>query len=143
MEISSSSSQQTFALGQNLGARLIVGIPILLYGNLGVGKTTLIQGLAQGLGISALPLSPSFVLVREYVVYKSKIKRFYHIDLYRLSTEAEIYKLGLGELFEDPQAITAIEWADRIGASKPKKRIDVTIRYDKGDERIITTNHIV
>ena len=71
-----------------------------LYGELGAGKTTFVQGFAQGLGIEEKIISPTFVLIRQHPIPKSN-KTLYHIDLYRLENNVDIESLGIKELFDD------------------------------------------
>jgi tRNA threonylcarbamoyladenosine biosynthesis protein TsaE len=105
--------EHTQALGQKLGECLTAGTILLLEGDLGTGKTSLIQGLGAGLGITDLIVSPTFALIHEYHEGHFPL---YHFDLYRLSpAEAnelhpETYWLGL----ETPLGITAIEWPERL-----------------------------
>ena len=94
---------------------------------MGSGKTTFVQGLAEGLGIKQRIISPTFILVRKYALElkakSSKLKAFYHIDLYRLeeNIEAEVRNLGLEEIWQNPENIVVIEWAEKIKSMIPKK----------------------
>jgi tRNA threonylcarbamoyladenosine biosynthesis protein TsaE len=107
------SLEHTQVLGQQLGHLLCTGTVLLLEGDLGTGKTTLIQGLGTGLGITDAIVSPTFALIHEYPEGRVPL---YHFDLYRLTpTEVddlhpEHYWLGL----EVPLGITAIEWPERL-----------------------------
>jgi tRNA threonylcarbamoyladenosine biosynthesis protein TsaE len=105
---------------------------LCLYGDLGGGKTTFIQGLAKGLGIKRRVTSPTFVFMKQYQ------PSFYHVDLYRVNNVKEAKGLGLGELFNDSRAIVAIEWAERIKEILPKKRIDIYFDYVSENQRKIT-----
>ncbi|MBR8831655.1 MAG: tRNA (adenosine(37)-N6)-threonylcarbamoyltransferase complex ATPase subunit type 1 TsaE [Chlorogloea purpurea SAG 13.99] len=103
----------TKALGEKLGAALGPGSVILLTGDLGAGKTTLVQGIGAGLGIRELIASPTFTLVNEY--HEGRIP-LYHLDLYRLET-GEIENLYLENYWEGKEVtpgITAIEWSSRL-----------------------------
>ncbi len=113
------------------------GSLLALYGELGSGKTTFIQGLAQGLGIKGRVISPTFVFVRQYPLPSGKT--FYHIDLYRINEIAETKGLGLEEIFTDKRAMAVIEWADRIKEILPKKRMDVHFEYLGENKRRIKT----
>ncbi|PIQ98864.1 MAG: tRNA (adenosine(37)-N6)-threonylcarbamoyltransferase complex ATPase subunit type 1 TsaE [Nitrospinae bacterium CG11_big_fil_rev_8_21_14_0_20_45_15] len=111
MKFQCKTPEETFELGQQLGKQLVPSDIVLLYGDLGAGKTTLIQGICCGLELAPeLPVrSPTFTLINEYQAKHS----IYHIDLYRLDTLAEIENLGLEEyLFGD--GITLIEWAEKL-----------------------------
>lgn len=111
--ISLPDAAATWALGRQLGQTLSAGTVLLLEGNLGSGKTTLVQGIGAGLGISEAIDSPTFTLINEYLTGRVPL---YHLDLYRLEdTETaalhpEIYWEGL----EVEPGIMAIEWADRL-----------------------------
>lgn len=145
MEIVTKSAKETQKLGQKIGSGLKVKNIVALYGELGSGKTTFIQGLAQGLGIKRRIISPTFVFVRQYEIgntqnvsrIASHISRLYHIDLYRIEKLEETKGLGLKEIFTDPKAIVAIEWAEKIKKILPKKRIDIYFKYIGEKERKI------
>jgi tRNA threonylcarbamoyladenosine biosynthesis protein TsaE len=121
-------------LGQKLAAHLKKspppqrrGLVIGLYGELGSGKTTFIQGLANGLGIKKRISSPTFVIIRDYPVPNSGFN-FYHVDLYRLA-EKETEGLGLEEILADHNNIVAIEWAEKAKKILPAQRIDILFKY--------------
>lgn len=135
MEVITQSAKETQKLGEEMAADLKPGDILALYGDLGGGKTTFIQGLARGLGIKKRVISPTFVFVRQYPF--SSGKTFYHIDLYRISEKTEARGLGLEEIFRDKKAIVVIEWADRIESILPQKRIDLHFQYlDENKRRI-------
>ncbi len=126
-----SSEEETVALGERLAGLLPRPGVVLLIGNLGTGKTTLVKGIAKGLG-AAMPdevTSPTFTLIHEYGT------AVYHIDLYRLETAREVMSLGLDELF-DREAVVLIEWGERFPELMPKDRLEIRITAD-GDEREI------
>ena len=108
----SQSEEQTFATARELAHKLRIPAHILLYGDLGAGKTLFAKGLASGFGVSDVDevSSPTFTLVNQY---PGRI-RIYHIDLYRIDTGA-LYGLGLEEIFDDPNAAVIVEWAERLG----------------------------
>lgn len=110
---------------------------ICLYGPLGSGKTTFVQGLAEGFGIKRLPTSPSFILIQQYKIKdkRSSLKKLYHVDLYRLHKKEEIKHLDLNSLFSEKTAVTVIEWADRARGLLPKKRIDIFFTYHDKTKR--------
>ncbi len=109
------SPEETQAIAQELAQRLEKGDVVLLKGDLGAGKTTFIQGLAQGLQVpeDIYVSSPTFALINEY---PGRIT-LYHVDLYRLEPE-DVLDLGLEDLLA--QGILAIEWSERLSFSFPK-----------------------
>jgi tRNA threonylcarbamoyladenosine biosynthesis protein TsaE len=105
----------TEALGARLAELLRPGDLILLEGPLGAGKTTLVRGLAAALGgDSGEVCSPTFVLLESYAVSAGAIRRVHHADLYRLRgrAAAPLDEVGLGEMLDDPSAVTAVEWPE-------------------------------
>jgi tRNA threonylcarbamoyladenosine biosynthesis protein TsaE len=120
------SEEETELLGERLGSRLEPGSTLLLFGDLGAGKTTLVRGIAKGLGIEPEEVnSPTFVLINEY---RGRLT-MYHVDLYRIEGPA-IDELGLEELSASG-GVVVIEWADRL-TRPPQDSIRITIA-DKGD----------
>jgi tRNA threonylcarbamoyladenosine biosynthesis protein TsaE len=101
-----------------------------LYGDLGMGKTTFVQGFAQELGITTRLLSPTFIIVRRHILHATG-RCLYHLDLYRLANEKSLEDLGIQEIFEGQQHIVVVEWAERLGSFLPKSRVD--IRFNKGN----------
>lgn len=115
----------TLAMGRAFARRLAVGDCVALGGQLGAGKTVLVRGIADGLGLAdkRLVSSPTFVLVQEYPTTPP----MFHIDLYRLcDAENEITGLGLDEMLA--AGVVLIEWADKAGDSLPRPRWQVDIR---------------
>src|ERR1051326_1298898 len=108
----SQSEEQTFATARELAHKLRIPAHILLYGDLGAGKTLFAKGPACGVWVSDVDevSSPTFTLVNQY---PGRI-RIYHIDLYRIDTGA-LDGLGLEEIFDDPNAAVIVEWAERLG----------------------------
>ena len=128
------NSDQTVNLGKEVAKKIKKGILITLYGNLGAGKTTFVQGLAKGLGVKKRIISPTFVLVRNYALEADR--KFYHVDLYRIDSTKDLIELGISELFEDTNNIIAIEWPEKI-SNLPKKRIEVFFEYLDDNKRKI------
>lgn len=128
------SSKETQKLGQDLAKSKNIRF-LALFGNLGSGKTTFAQGFAKGLGIGERIISPSFIIVRKYELEN---RNFYHIDLYRIENQNDIRGLGLEEIFNDPQNIVVIEWAEKMKDLLPKKRIEIYFDYLKENQRKIT-----
>lgn len=125
METTTTSPADTQQLGHKLSQSLTGGEVIALFGDLGSGKTTFVQGLAKGLKIKKRILSPTFVFMRAYPVsLKGQNLTFYHIDLYRGENDRDFKNLGLDEVFSD-DSIVALEWAEKVKKVLPKKRIEV------------------
>ncbi len=110
----SHSPEETFSLGQELGQSLRGGEILALYGDLGAGKTALVQGIAAGLDIKAMVNSPTFTIMKLYPVKKGQIKRLCHIDAYRLSQGKELLDIGAGDYLGAADTVTALEWAEKI-----------------------------
>lgn len=124
-----SSEEETSAAGERLAALLQPGDVVLLYGDLGAGKTAFVRGMARGLGASADEVSsPTFTIVQEYAGPRAML---YHVDLYRLEP-VEVDDLGLDELVSG-DGIVAIEWAERW-RGRPDDVYEVRLE-DTGDER--------
>jgi len=110
LEITLSGEDETESLGRELAIWLKPGDVVALHGELGAGKTCLVRGLVQGLGLEESQVaSPSFSLINEY----TGTVPIFHIDCYRLQSDEEIEELGLEEYMDGP-GITVIEWAERI-----------------------------
>jgi tRNA threonylcarbamoyladenosine biosynthesis protein TsaE len=107
---------------------------LCLYGELGSGKTTFVQGLAEGLHIHGRLLSPTFVFMRSYDI--SPALHFHHLDLYRLEQVEDLKSISFDELISDSQNIMVIEWADRLKSLLPKKSIDITFTTRDKDHEI-------
>ena len=132
------SADATIDLGRQIASELPRKAAVLLIGNLGAGKTTLAQGIVEGLGVASREevASPTFTLIHEYG------PRVYHVDLYRLDTEAEVATLGLDELF-DLEAVVLIEWGERFPRLMPHDRIEIRLEHLKEDDarRIQVSTH--
>ena len=136
MRFFSSSEKQTFAFAKNFSKTLKGGEVIGLAGNLGAGKTVFAKGLAAGLGVKKTISSPTFVLMRVYPVKSAAIKQLIHIDAYRIKSANDLTAIGAAEYFNWPDAVTVIEWADKIKKILPKKAKFVKISINKAS-RII------
>ena len=134
-EVVTDSAAATQAAGQALGTAVQPGQVIALRGNLGAGKTTFVQGLARGLGVSARVASPTFVLVNEYTGTSGV--RLAHVDTYRLGVAAldEAEGMGIEELLEDAGTVVAIEWADRVLQLLPEDILLVELEYGPGEDQ--------
>ena len=127
MILSLPDAEATRKLGIKLGRSLPPGTVILLQGDLGAGKTTLVQGIAEGLGISESVESPTFTLINEYFAGRIPL---YHLDLYRLEPEeAEALHLeSYWDGLERDLGIVAIEWAERL-QYKPENYLQISLNY--------------
>lgn len=126
------SVQETEALGRRVATGLAAGTLVLLYGDLGSGKTAFVRGLAAGLGLDPDEVSsPTFTLVQTY----RGARPLHHVDLYRLEP-GEVSDLGLDDLLDLEGGVMAIEWAERLGAAFGPA-VGVSLRDGGGDRRIV------
>jgi tRNA threonylcarbamoyladenosine biosynthesis protein TsaE len=128
------SEEETIEVGRRLARELPRGV-VLLIGNLGAGKTTLAKGIAAGMDAAAIDevSSPTFTLIHDY-------GRVFHIDLYRLETEAEVEGLGLEDLFDSAELVL-IEWGERFPSLMPARRTEIRLRALSEDEREINVTY--
>lgn len=133
--LSTSAPRETRSLGRALGTHALPGTLVALIGPLGAGKTELAKGVAEGLGVTSVVNSPTFVLMNEHV---GRL-RLFHIDAYRLDDPEEAVAAGL---FDERQAegVAVVEWADRLGDRLPAERLELTLRPEPAgsDERRIS-----
>lgn len=133
------SEQETFDFGRQLGKNCRGGEVFVLIGDLGAGKTKLIQGLAAGLGVRESVNSPTFNILKLYKIAESRraVKEFCHIDAYRLRAAADLAALGAVEYFYSPDTVTAIEWADRVRSLWPTgaKLIQIRALSDVSEQK--------
>ena len=127
LTIVSESPKETFEAGRALGELLYPGLPIMLKGELGAGKTRFVQGIGNAIGYDRVK-SPTFVIMNEY---EANVP-FLHVDLYRLENEDEIEALGIEEYLKDGFA-AAVEWAERWRESPPE-RLEVEISRVDGED---------
>ena len=130
----SKSEAETFRLGKELAESMKLPAHILLYGDLGAGKTSFARGLAAGFGLEDTDevSSPTFTLINQY--HGSSV--VYHIDLYRIDT-GQLDGLGLDEIFDDPRAAVIVEWAERLGNFQTAGSVRVFLEYvDEGSRKI-------
>ena len=132
--IVTSSPEMTEDLGQRLGRALQAGDVLALIGELGAGKTTLVRGVAAGLGMdSGVVKSPTFVLLREY---PGRIPLI-HIDGYRFDSAQAVVWEDVDWVFS-PKKVTVIEWADRIGESLPEAYLEIRLSHTSAKKRTLT-----
>jgi len=131
--ITTHSQDDTASVGRRLASTLVPGSVVLLTGDLGAGKTALVRGLAEGLGVAPGEVSsPTFTLMQEYRGGRIPL---IHVDLYRLNDAREVDELGLDEL--GLESVLAIEWAEKL--PRPiGDAIEVRIEHGGGDERRLT-----
>ncbi len=122
------SAQQTQSIGRTLASSLQPGDLLCLRGELGAGKTTFIQGLAQGLGVADLVTSPSFTLIHQH---PGGIP-LCHIDLYRIGP-ADVPEIGLEELL-DCDAVVAVEWAEKLPPGLCRDALEIEITFHEAGE---------
>ncbi|MBD2340106.1 tRNA (adenosine(37)-N6)-threonylcarbamoyltransferase complex ATPase subunit type 1 TsaE [Calothrix sp. FACHB-156] len=133
MKITLANAEATRNLGIALGQSLHAGSVILLEGDLGAGKTTLVQGIGQGLGIAESIVSPTFTIINEYTEGRLPL---YHLDLYRLEAQ-EVAALNLEtywEGFEVIPGVVAIEWAERM-PYQPDSYLSIYLTYTNEGDR--------
>ena len=137
--VTTNSFEETQMLGEDFAKTLKGGEVLALYGDLGSGKTTFMQGLAKGLGVTRNINSPTFIIMRTYEVSSKDLglQNLYHVDLYRIESEKDVEGLGLVELLNDPQNIVAIEWPDKIKNILPENKISIYFTYVDEDKRKI------
>jgi tRNA threonylcarbamoyladenosine biosynthesis protein TsaE len=125
--------EETRDLGRALAEEITTDATLSLEGPLGAGKTCLVQGFAEGLGLDpAMVSSPTFTLVHEYPGGRLPLV---HFDLYRLNAEGELAGLGFEEYFDRP-AIRAIEWGDKFPGALPRGTWRIRISIEDGGRRI-------
>ena len=126
----------TLALGETI-MELMLPAPrtVILRGELGAGKTTLVRGIARSLGAPEDDVtSPTFTLVHEY---QGRTKKLYHLDLYRLEREEELLQLGLEDMEADPNALLLIEWGDKFPSVIARSRGEISVTQgDEPDDRL-------
>ena len=138
LELISPSAEQTQRIGALLATFLAGGEVVGLQGQLGAGKTCLVQGIARGLGVSEPVTSPTFTLIQEYPLPGPRLRRLYHVDLYRLEQPTEeAWAIGLDDLLGAPGAVTVIEWAERIAPWLPPDRLWVEMEFLDATKRLI------
>ena len=133
LDLISHSPAQTRRLGARLGARAQAGDVYCLEGELGSGKTTFVQGIGDGMGVSTPVVSPSFVLVG---VYRTAPGRppLYHLDLYRIAGPQEALDFGLEDYLYG-EGVVAIEWPERIRDVLPPEYLWISFRHLEATKR--------
>ncbi len=136
--IETHSPEETIAYGRVLAAELAPPLIILLRGDLGAGKTTLVKGIAEGFQAARAEdvTSPTFTLIHEY---RSSRAILYHIDLYRIDTERELETLALDDLIT-PTSILLVEWGEKFPRLARDRGLEITLeRVGETERRISRT----
>jgi tRNA threonylcarbamoyladenosine biosynthesis protein TsaE len=131
------SAEETIALGRELATSLKGARIVILRGDLGAGKTTLIKGIAEGLQAASREdvTSPTFTLIHEF--HGSDVD-LYHVDLYRIETERELATLGLDELFAEEDNLVVLEWGEKFPRLVAERDTEIAIERRGDNERKIT-----
>ena len=143
------STAETRRLGKILGREILktknvkTALVLRLEGDLGSGKTTFLQGLAKGLGVAELVLSPTFIIMRKLKIRENsrsnprQLANFYHFDCYRLSRSQEIEILDFKKIIADPRNVVALEWADRVAKTLPRNAIFIKFQFINKSTRLL------
>ncbi|HAK72638.1 MAG TPA: tRNA (adenosine(37)-N6)-threonylcarbamoyltransferase complex ATPase subunit type 1 TsaE [Sporomusaceae bacterium] len=132
MEIVSTAPEQSFSFGRQLGQLLQEGSVLCLIGDLGAGKTLLVQGIAQGLGLNEEITSPTFTVMN---VYEGTIP-VYHFDLYRLESPEQLVDIGFDE-YTNAGGIAIIEWPDKFPGFMPDSYLRIELIKTGDNDRLI------
>ncbi|HKE99165.1 MAG TPA: tRNA (adenosine(37)-N6)-threonylcarbamoyltransferase complex ATPase subunit type 1 TsaE [Actinomycetes bacterium] len=133
LQLRSGSEAETRAIGAALAGVLVPGDVVGLTGDLGAGKTRLVQGAAEALGVTDPVISPTFMIVREH---QGRVP-VHHVDAYRLSGPTELEDLGLEDVL-DPGAVVLVEWADQVARALPESWVEVRLVVGPDDVRHLT-----
>ena len=129
------SVEGTLALGERI-AEILLPAPklVVLRGEVGAGKTTLVKGIAVALGAASEEdvTSPTFTLVHEYAGPKVRV---YHLDLYRLETERQLATLGIDEMAAEPDALVLVEWGERFESIVSCMDVEISMEHGESNER--------
>jgi|SRR5579872_2438650 len=134
-DFTTNSPEETIALGRELASMLAPPKIIILRGELGAGKTTLVKGIAEGFHAASHDdvTSPTFTLIHEY---RAPAATLYHIDLYRIDTQRELDTLALDDLMTD-NSVLLIEWGEKFARYKRERDVEIAIDRISENERKI------
>lgn len=144
------SAEETKALAGDLAKELLLRAKnadhaqlVCLSGDLGAGKTTFAQGLLQGLGVKGIINSPTFLIMKKYIL-SGDLKGYslFHFDCYRIGDPEEILDLGWKEILGDQRNIVLVEWPEKIMDILPSKKIDVEFAFIEDEVREINFKHL-
>jgi tRNA threonylcarbamoyladenosine biosynthesis protein TsaE len=128
------SAEETMALGRKLASTLKNARMVILRGDLGTGKTTLVKGIAEGLEAASHEdvTSPTFTLIHEY---RGPDVNLYHVDLYRIDTPRELDTLGLDEMFAEEGNLVLLEWGEKFPRFEKERDVEISIERRGDQER--------
>jgi len=132
--VRTTSPQETRNLGRNLARQLRAGDVLLLWGDLGAGKSEMTRGIAEGLGVTATVTSPSFTILN---VYDDGRLPLYHFDWYRLESAEELYEMGMDE-YLGGDGVAVVEWPSQCPEAIPETHLAVKLTPVGDNEREIT-----
>lgn len=139
MEYRTTKSEDMENNGHLIAKNLKGGDVVLLYGELGSGKSTLTKGIANELGVKEITTSPTFTLMNVYKANHPKIKNFVHCDTYRLRSKDDLEDIGLTDYLYKKDTVCIIEWPDKVeDLIKEKNTIKIHIEYINKEDRKIT-----
>jgi tRNA threonylcarbamoyladenosine biosynthesis protein TsaE len=119
------------AWGESFGRAAKAPLVVALSGDLGAGKTTLVQSICRGYGVAEPVTSPTYALVHEYRAPRSPV---FHLDLYRLDREDELTNIGWDDIVSHPHALVLVEWPERAGARLPAAHVPIDLEHLPGDD---------
>jgi tRNA threonylcarbamoyladenosine biosynthesis protein TsaE len=139
------SLKEMNAFAAKVAKKLKGGEVLALTGELGVGKTAFVKGLAQALGVKAVVQSPTFLLMKCYPITRgklqqltTKIQTLCHVDAYRIKNPNELMAIGLGEKMGEPTTVTAIEWAELVADLLPRNAVKIVFEHGTSpSERVV------
>lgn len=134
-DFTTNSPEETIALGRELASLLAPPKIVVLRGDLGAGKTTLVKGIAEGFSAASQDdvTSPTFTLIHEY---RGPSAALYHIDLYRIDTQRELETLGLDDLMSD-NSVLLIEWGEKFPRFQRERDVEIALERVSEDQRKI------
>jgi len=137
-EFTTKSPEETIALGRELASLLTPPKLVVLRGDLGAGKTTLVKGIAEGFNAASQEnvTSPTFTLIHEY---RGPSATLYHIDLYRVDTQRELETLGLDDLMSE-HSVLLIEWGEKFERFQNERDVEIVLERVSENERRIKVN---
>ena len=118
------------AWGERFGRAARAPLVVAISGDLGAGKTTLVQAICRGYGVTAEVTSPTYAIVHQYAAAKGPV---YHLDLYRLDDPGELTNVGWDDVV-GAHALVLVEWAERAGSRLPPGHVPVDLEYVSGDD---------